>query len=273
MQSRRSLIRGRRSPALVAAGLGLLSALTLLACSSSEPADPRVPPGRDDTYVFATMTLLDRGDPCVPPCDGEFIDCTSFEPQFPGESWELYGDIATAGVTLDTGSARNIAVAATDTTSLVGVAIEFRIGDLMDPNADISLRGLPTPGNPCANPSLDVNGVFVDLDGLCARISGTLVSESRFTFDTCEPWDIQLTSWETDAGGVLQQAVRTGGNQFSPAGIMEGTFSFVASNTQTTASGDIQAWVQVEGCFRVSVPGDEQGVPSNPNVASSLCTP
>lgn len=276
MQFRRRLpSHGRTSAAVLAVALGLLSAFFLLACSSGEPADPRVPAGRTDTYVFATMTLLDRGEPCVGggPCDAEFIDCTSFAPRFAGETWEMYGDIATAGVTLDTGIARSISIAATDTTAQTGVAIEFRIGDLMDPNADITLRGLPAPGNPCTSPSSDVNGVFFDVNALCARIADTFVSESRFTFDSCEPWSIELTSWETDAGGVLQQAVSTGGNEFSPAGILEGRFSFVGQNNQTTASGDIQAWIQVDGCFRVSVAADERGVPVNPNVASSLCTP
>ncbi len=270
MQSRLHLPSSlRRSAVVLTAVLGLSAAFTLLGCSSGEPADPRVDPGRDDTYVFATMTLIETGQPGEP----EFFDCLTLQPLFAGEIWEMYGDIGTAGVTVDTGPTRNIAITATDTTNQVGVAIEFRIGDLSDPNADIALRGLPVPGNPCTSPSADVNGVFGDVSALCARISGAEVSETRFGFDPCGPWSIEITSWETDAGGLLQQAVSAGGNDFSPAGILEGRFSFEGENNQTTAFGEVQAHVRIEGCFRVSVPGDERGVPVNPNVASSLCTP
>ncbi len=271
MQLRLHIPLGSRlGAAALAALLGLSAISLLLGCSSSEPTDPRVDPGRDDTYVFATMTLLE-----VPPTgDPEFFDCTTLAPLFPGETWEMYGDLATAGVVTDTGEERNLAITATDTTNQIGVAIEFRIVDLADPNAGISLRGLPAGGNPCSTPSAGVNGVFADVNALCARVSsGTWVSESRFVFNPCEPWSIELTSWETDAGGLLQQAVSSGGNDFSPTGIVEGTFSFVGTNSQVTPSDEVLANIQIDGCFRVSVPGDERGVPVNPNVASSLCTP
>lgn len=276
MQSRHALpARSRRARVLLGAAAGLLAAATLLSCSSGNPTDPSSAPGRDDTYVFATITLLDRAEPCDPgiDCEPEFFDCVTLGPYFEGQTWSMYGDIATAGVSVDGGTARNIAITATSTTEGVGVAFEFRVPDITAAGTGVQLRGLPGSGNPCTSPSADVNGVFADLNTLCARLGRTEVQESRFTFDPCDPWDITLTSWEENGAGELQQAVRSSGNQFSPEGIMEGTFSFVGVNRQSTAAGDIQAWVQIDGCFRVNVPGDEQGVPTNPNATSSACSP
>lgn len=249
--------------AAFAAGWGLL------ACSSGEPTNPAAPDGRDDTYVFARLTLLDRGA-----VGGtEFFNCTTLDPVAAGRVWSLRGDIATSGVSLDTGTGLNVAVTASDLSENTGVAIEFRIPDRSMPDQGVLLRGLPGPGDPCTNPSADVNGVFADIDLLCARLDDNTVQESRFTFDPCEPWSIEITSYETGTDGNLQLARSVGGNEFDPSGILEGRFSFVGKNLQSTPGTDITAMVQVDGCFRVSVPPDERGVPSNPNAPGALCSP
>lgn len=264
------------SRAAAAAAAALAAGLGLLACSSGEPANPAVDPGRDDTYVLATVTLLDRREPCEPApddCEPEFFDCETRDPLFVGETWTVRGDAVVAGRTMPADTTATIAISATDLAERTGLAIEFQIRDLMDPGANVDFRGPPAPGGDCSRPTDDINGNFVQLDALCARLNDNQVQESRFTLDACEPYDIQLTDWETDAGGALQLAQSAGGNEFSPSGIIEGTFSFIGRNLQSTVGGDIEAWVLVEGCFRVNAPETERAVPSNPTPPSSLCTP
>ena len=261
------------SGALLAAA-ALAAGLSLLACSSGEPTNPAADPGADpNTYVLATVTLLDRNEPCDPgvDCEPEFYDCATQAAYLVGETWTVRGDLVTAGLSNAGASSVTVAISATDVVEQTGVAIEFLIPDVFDPSAGLSFRG----NNPsdCTRPTLEVEGTFTDVFALCARLNDNAVQESRFTLDTCEAQSITLTSWETDGTGALQLAQSAGGNEFSPTGIIEGTFSFIGKNLQSTPGGDIQAWVQVDGCFRVNLPILERGVPSNPTPPSALCAP
>lgn len=235
-------------PLLVAALLvaALLGGLPLLSCSSGGIAEP-VQDVVGDTYVMATITMLDTGDPCGPfICDPEMFECRSRQPIVVGQTWQLRGDVASAGMV----SASNISIAATDLATKMGIALEFQLAGYS--------------GLPLAALSTTASHTYADIDVECDHLTAT-GSESRF--DYLGSGTVTLTAASVD-GTRIVPAVPDGAGGFSPAGIFEGSFSFVGRALQPIPGDTLDGQVLVQGCFRVNVAALERSAPVTPNPTS-----
>ena len=244
-----ALRASRPFPILV---LGVIAALPLLSCSSGGVSEP-VQDAVGDTYVMATITMRDTGNPCNQfGCDPEMYECRSRQQILVGRQWELRGDVASAG-TLFANPGTNFAITATDVTTKVGIALEFSMTDF-------------STGGFAAVFSSSTDGTYVDVDVECDHLTA-LGPESRF--DYFSSGVVNLTAASVNAiGTAIVPAVSDGAGGFSPPGIFEGTFSFIGRTFQPIPGDTLEGLVQVNGCFRVNLPAPERGVPVTPTPTS-----
>ena len=235
----------------------IIASCLLLSCSSSDPATPL----HDDignTYVRATITVLDTGAPCTAfSCDPELYECRSRNPIVAGQQWTVHSTVASAGMVSDT----QFVITGTDTTRLTSVALEMAMTDftVSAPSARFTLTG--TANSPAT---------WADIDTQCDQVRSA-GPESRFHLVR---GDTNSSVTLTDAnvtGTALVPAVSDGQGGFSPASIIEGNFSFVGQVFQAAPTGSLTGEVLVEGCFRVNLPRPERGVPVTPAPSAPIC--
>ncbi len=237
----------------------------LLSCSGGGVATP----AQDvvgDTYLIARITVLDDvRSPCTAlTCDPEFYQCRTRAPIANGTVYTLHADQATAGilggsVATDPGppptvthSDDQLYVTGTDTTTGIGLSLRLQVDTI--PAVAGSFSGA-------------ADDTYVDLDILCDRVQLT-GPESRFV--RVNAGTVNVTTSTTD-GLRMIPAVSDGAGGFNPAGILEGTFSFVAEGIQTTPLRTLTPDVLVEGCFRLNLPAPDRGVPVRPSPSSAPC--
>ena len=240
-------LAGRMAPWCAA-----FSALLLCACSSGDPTSPPGQVAGTDTYLLARVTVLDQGFPCVPgDCVQEFFDCRDLSRRFAGDTYDVFADQVAAGFVSD----QNFTIAGSDFGTEVGLTLEIgleKVGNAFTGNAVVAGSGA-------------VNGTFIDLFLRCDRINLRGQPESHFEVVVAES-SVTLTTVPLTADrSAVAPAVPVGSTGvFSPAGIVEGTFTIVGTGVQNA----VNAKVRADGCFRVNLPANQQGVPTTPTPAS-----
>ena len=245
--------------------LGLALGLAALAgCSGvGSPSSP-VQPGADESYVFATITLLDLGSPCRPgvACAPEFYTCDGVTPITVPMSWTVRATTATAGTasllqpTSLPASQAAVTITGTDTTRGTAVAVEFLLNA-----AGPTLDYLGGAGQP------DPDAIYADVDTSCTRVNSAFNTVSQFQIVRTEPRNVTLGAAPVN-GGNIEFATRNGASL--TGGVLEGTFDFVGENRQELGQFYF-AHVRVQGCFRVHITNGEQGNAVTPNPASPGC--
>lgn len=240
--------------------LGLAAALAALAACSgvSSPSSP-VQPAADDSYVFATITLLDLGSPCRPgiACAPEFYTCDGLTPITVPTTWTVRATTATAGTTnvvTDPSVSVPVSVTGTDTARGTAVAIQF-------------IYAVDSSGNPSLSITPDPNANYADVDTSCTRFNSALNTVSQFQIVPAQPYSMTVGAAPV-SGGNVDFAVRNGATL--SGGILEGTFDFIGQNRQELGQIYI-ANVRVQGCFRIHLANGEQGMPVVANPSSPGC--
>ncbi len=250
--------------------LALAASLTLASLACSSGSDPASPPGAvaDNTYVRATISLLDTAAPCRPgiACDPEFFSCDGATGFTVPTQWSVHATIATAGAfnytaavapgsTAGAPATGTIWVTGTDTarnTSL-SVAIAVRV----DQNTSAVTYGMG--GNP--------QSTFVNVESSCETLNGSRDPLTLFGLLTSQPSTVTLT--EIPVSGIdLAFASRNGAEL--TGGILAGTFDFVAANRQEFGVAFVGN-VRVQGCFRVPITNPLQGVAVDAVPPSPAC--
>jgi len=244
-------IRLVRACSCVIAAAGLVAAL--MGCSSSGTTSPSQPDA-DDVWVRATITLLDDLPPCNPPiiCAPEFFDCAGTTPITVPRTWVMEATSATAGMETYTSPASapgvtdttgQIAIAATDLVHETAVALQFNIN--LAPDGSVEAANI-----------VGFNDNFANVDVRCTEINSA--TEPVTLFGLTVPGSVTITS--LDVAGVEIDFAQQRASGFSPAGIIEGRFSFDGTNFQEV-SQIYSGLVHVEGCFRLNLPRREQNIP------------
>lgn len=244
--------RARRGAAVLAGLAAPALALTLLACSGGDTMMTVQQAPATDTYLLARITVLDIAFGDGP----EFFHCGTLEAVEAGEVYEMRAELGTAGITTaEVDFSRvNVTLTGTDITTEVGLALAFRFS--------------PSQGIEEIAP-IEAE-TYVDLYLPCDRQSPRDTTESRLTLKVGDPRiTLTIDSYESVGDSIVPAETDPQSGSFSPAGIMEGTFSFPAEGNQVTGQGTLSPQVLVEGCFRLNVPFGELGVPVTPSPTTS----
>ena len=243
---------------LLRIGSAILGSLALLSCSGGDPASPIQDPVADNTYVRATITILDTGSPCTAlTCEPELFECRSRNPIAAGRQWLIRANTASAGSVSPT----QFVVTGTDTMRLTSLALEMRMDfSVTPPTASFTIP-------PGMTSSLST---WADIDTQCDQAGGA-GPESRFHLVRGDT-DSSITLMSVNhAGGSLVPAQPDGQGGYSPESIVEGTFSFVGQVLQSNPTGTLTSEALVEGCFRVNLPSPERGVPVTATPSAPAC--